>query len=308
MSTEYGKVAVLFGGHAAEREVSLKSGETVLNGLLEAGIDAVAFDPKGRSLNELAQMGVDRVFNVLHGRGGEDGTIQGALEFMGLPYTGSGVLGSALAMDKERSKQLFKANGLPTPLFEMVYKHSYQAGIEPELLRRLGGIVFVKPANEGSSIGMNRAENDEQLQQALAQAFDYDDAVIVEAFVDGPEYTVAILHDKALPVIELRTPRTFYDYTAKYQSTTTQYLCPCELDSEDEAQLQQLALKAFAAVGAKGWGRVDAMRDKDGHFYLLEVNTIPGMTAKSLVPMAAKVSGLSQQQLLLEILATSGSE
>ncbi len=308
MSVDFGKVAVLYGGSAAEREVSLKSGETVLNGLIAAGVDAIGFDPKERPLSELSALGIDRVFNVIHGRGGEDGTIQGALSFMGIPCTGSGVLGSALAMDKSRSKQLFKANHLATPPFELVHKHSYQAGNEADILARLGGIVFVKPANEGSSIGMNRAETPAQLAQALTLAFDYDQTIIVEAFIDGPEYTVAILNNRALPVIELRTPRTFYDYTAKYQSNSTEYLCPCELSRADEQQLQQLALAAFNVVGAKGWGRVDAMRDKDGQFYLLEVNTIPGMTAKSLVPMAAKVSGLSLEALLLEILATAEIE
>lgn len=305
MSSEFGKVAVLLGGSAAEREISLKSGETVLKGLLEAGVDAFAFDPKERPLSELKTLGVDRVFNVIHGRGGEDGTIQGALAYMGIPCTGSGVLGSALAMDKSRSKQLFKANNLATPPFEVVRKQQYEAGIEGQLLKSLGGIVFVKPANEGSSIGMNRAETEDELKAALNNAFDYDDTIIVEAFVDGPEYTVAIVKGKALPVIELRTPRTFYDYEAKYQSTTTEYLCPCDLTETDEKALQALAMAAFDVVGAEGWGRVDAMRGKNGEFYLLEVNTIPGMTAKSLVPMAAKVDGMSLAQLLLTILSTA---
>lgn len=303
--TEFGKVAVLLGGDAAEREISLKSGETVLTGLLGEGVDAFAFDPHEQPLSELKALNVDRVFNVIHGRGGEDGTIQGALEYMGLSYTGSGVLGSALAMDKVRSKQLFKANGLETPSFVMVNKSRYVVGDEAKWLEQLGGIAFVKPANEGSSIGMSRVEDAKALAEAIAQAFEYDESVLIEAFVDGPEYTVGILNGKALPVIELRTPRTFYDYTAKYQSSNTEYLCPCDLDAQDEKVLQQLSLAAFTAVSANGWGRVDAMRDQNGEFQLLEVNTVPGMTAKSLVPMAAKQAGLTLGQLLIEILKTA---
>lgn len=302
---EFGKVAVIFGGTSAEREVSLKSGATVLAGLLDAGVDAFAFDTKDQPLSDLADMNVDRVFIVLHGRGGEDGTIQGALEFMGIPYTGSGVLGSALAMDKVRCKQLFKANNLPTPDFEVVNKACYEKDHEAALLYKLGGVVFVKPAKEGSSIGMDRAQTPEQLSVAIDAAMRFDDAVLVEAFVDGPEYTVAILAGQALPVIELKTPRTFYDYEAKYQSTNTQYICPSALDADKTAQIQKLAKSAFDVVGAKGWGRVDVMLDQNGQFQLLEVNTVPGMTAKSLVPMAAKAAGYELSSLLLEILKTT---
>jgi D-alanine-D-alanine ligase len=302
---EFGKVAVLMGGTSAEREISLRSGATVLRGLVEAGVDAVAFDTKEQPLSALADMKIDRVFNILHGRGGEDGTVQGALEFMGIPYTGCGVLGSALAMDKVRCKQLFKACDLPTPEFVMVNKATYTVGDEASILQQLGGVVFVKPANEGSSIGMARAETEQQLSDAIKVALEFDDSVLIEAFVDGPEYTVAILAGEALPVIELRTPREFYDYTAKYETTTTQYLCPCDLDEVSTAQIQRLATTAFDVVGGQGWGRVDVMLDQHGQFQLLEVNTVPGMTAKSLVPMAARATGLTLNELLLEILKTS---
>lgn len=305
MSSEFGKVAVIFGGTSAEREVSLKSGTNVLDGLLSAGVDAFAFDTKDQPLSALVQMNVDRVFIVLHGRGGEDGSIQGALQFLGIPYTGSGVLGSALAMDKVRCKQLFKASDLPTPAFMVLNKADYQQGNEAQMLEKLGGVVFVKPANEGSSIGMNRAETPEQLLASIENAFDYDQRVLLESFVNGPEYTVTILAGQALPVIELKTPRTFYDYTAKYQSSTTQYLCPCDLSAEKTTQIQQLSKAAFEVVGANGWGRVDVMLGQDDKFYLLEVNTVPGMTAKSLVPMAAKAAGYELPELLLEILKTS---
>ena len=302
---DFGKVAVLFGGTSAEREISLLSGNTVLAGLLEAGVDAVGFDTQNQPLSDLVAMKIDRVFNVLHGRGGEDGTIQGALEFLKIPYTGSGVLGSALAMDKVRCKQLFKATGLPSADFRVVNKASYKVGDEAEILAALGGVVFVKPANEGSSIGMGRAESADALKDAIVDAMKYDDSVLIEAFIDGPEYTVSILNGKALPVIELRTPRTFYDYQAKYKSTDTQYICPCDLDTEQTNVIQSLALKAFDVVGASGWGRVDVMKSPSGEFLLLEVNTVPGMTAKSLVPMAAKADDLDLNPLLLEVLRTS---
>ncbi len=303
MKNKFGKVAVMMGGMSAERAVSLASGANILKGLVEMGIDAIAFDLQEQPLLALKELKVDRVFNIMHGRGGEDGTLQGALELMGIPYTGSGVLGSALAMDKVRCKQLFNANGLATPAFRVIRK-----GDEPDmssLLTELGGVVFVKPAQEGSSIGMSRAENEAQLTDAIALAMQYDDAVLVEAFVDGPEFTVAILAGNALPVIELRTPRTFYDYKAKYQSNSTEYLCPCDLDAQRTAEIQQLAQAAFVVVGAKDWGRVDVMLDQQGRFQLLEVNTVPGMTAKSLVPMAAKAAGIDLAQLLNEILTST---
>ncbi|MFC4656100.1 MULTISPECIES: D-alanine--D-alanine ligase [Rheinheimera] len=300
MSNKFGKVAVLFGGHSAEREVSLRSGAAVLAALQKQGIDAHAFDPKTQALTELLSAGFDRVFIVLHGRGGEDGTMQGALELLGLPYTGSRVLGSALAMDKIRCKWLFQAQGLPTAPFRVAKTST--APDHAAMLSALNGKVMVKPANEGSSIGMSAASTAAELQQALDTAFAYDSDVLVEQWIQGREFTVSVLNGKALPVVEMRTPRSFYDYEAKYKSDSTQYLCPAPLTDEQTASLQQAAVAAFQAVGASGWGRVDAMLDQAGNFYLLEVNTVPGMTEKSLVPMAAKAAGLSFEQLVVEIL------
>ena len=300
MSSKFGKVAVMFGGTSAEREVSLKSGAAVLKALQAQGIDAHAFDPKDQPLSALESQAFDRVFIVLHGRGGEDGTMQGALQLHGIPYTGSGVLGSALAMDKIRCKFLFSAHGLPTAPFRVAQKGEpidYAA-----MLSELNGKVMVKPANEGSSIGMSAATTPAELEQALALAFDYDDAVLVEQWINGREFTVSMLDGQALPVIEMRTPRAFYDYEAKYQSNSTEYLCPAPITTEQTASLQQAAMAAFKAVGAKGWGRVDAMLDSDGQFRLLEVNTVPGMTEKSLVPMAARAAGYSFEQLVAKIL------
>ncbi len=300
MSSKFGKVAVMFGGTSAEREVSLKSGAAVLKALQAQGIDAHAFDPKDQPLSALESQAFDRVFIVLHGRGGEDGTMQGALQLHGIPYTGSGVLGSALAMDKIRCKFLFSAHGLPTAPFRVAQKGEpidYAA-----MLSELNGKVMVKPANEGSSIGMSAATTPAELEQALALAFDYDDAVLVEQWINGREFTVSMLDGQALPVIEMRTPRAFYDYEAKYQSNSTEYLCPAPITAEQTASLQQAAMAAFKAVGAKGWGRVDAMLDSDGQFRLLEVDTVPGMTEKSLVPMAARAAGYSFEQLVAKIL------
>ena len=300
MSSKFGKVAVMFGGTSAEREVSLKSGAAVLKALQAQGIDAHAFDPKDQPLSALEAQAFDRVFIVLHGRGGEDGTMQGALQLHDMPYTGSGVLGSALAMDKIRCKFLFSAHGLPTAPFRVAQKGDdidYAA-----MLAQLNGKVMVKPANEGSSIGMSAATTAAELEQALALAFKYDDAVLVEQWINGREFTVSMLDGQALPVIEMRTPRAFYDYEAKYQSNSTEYLCPAPISAEQTASLQQSAMAAFKAVGASGWGRVDAMLDSDGQFRLLEVNTVPGMTEKSLVPMAARAAGYSFEQLVVKIL------
>jgi len=300
MSSKFGKVAVMFGGTSAEREVSLKSGAAVLKALQAQGIDAHAFDPKDQPLSALEAQAFDRVFIVLHGRGGEDGTMQGALQLHDMPYTGSGVLGSALAMDKIRCKFLFSAHGLPTAPFRVAQK-----GDEIDyavMLAQLNGKVMVKPANEGSSIGMSAATTAAELEQALALAFEYDDAVLVEQWINGREFTVSMLDGQALPVIEMRTPRAFYDYEAKYQSNSTEYLCPAPISAEQTASLQQSAMAAFKAVGASGWGRVDAMLDSDGQFRLLEVNTVPGMTEKSLVPMAARAAGYSFEQLVAKIL------
>ncbi|MCA1929222.1 D-alanine--D-alanine ligase [Rheinheimera sp.] len=300
MSSKFGKVAVLLGGTSAERDVSLRSGAAVLAALQKQGVDAHAFDPKEQPLSALTAAGFDRVFIVLHGRGGEDGTMQGALQLMGLPYTGSRVLGSALAMDKIRCKWLFQAQGLPTAKF-LVAQAGKQLNYQ-DILQQLAGKVMVKPANEGSSIGMSAASTAEELEQALALAFKYDTDVLVEQWIQGREFTVTVLNGKALPVVEMRTPRSFYDYEAKYQSNSTEYLCPAPLTADQTAVLQQAAAAAFTAVGASGWGRVDAMLDELGNFYLLEVNTVPGMTEKSLVPMAAKAAGLTFEQLVLQIL------
>ncbi|MBY5923197.1 D-alanine--D-alanine ligase [Ferrimonas balearica] len=297
------KVAVLFGGTSAEREVSLRSGAAVLTGLQRGGIDAHAFDPAEQPLDALKNY--DRAFIVLHGRGGEDGTVQGALELMKIPYTGSRVLGCALAMDKVRTKWLWAGIGLPTADFEVVDKESFSPGKAEDIMARLGSPVMVKPACEGSSIGMAKAEDAASLQGAIETALRYDDTVLVEAWVHGPEYTVSILGEEALPAIRMETPNVFYDYEAKYQSQTTQYYCPAGLSDEDETELRVLALKAFKAVGASGWGRVDVMRDADGSWRLLEVNTVPGMTETSLVPKAAKAIGIDFDTLVARILAAS---
>ncbi|MGI5308326.1 D-alanine--D-alanine ligase [Rheinheimera sp. WS51] len=296
------KVAVLLGGNSAEREVSLRSGKAVLNALLENGVDAFAFDPKFQPLTELVSSGATKVFIVLHGRGGEDGSMQGALQTLGLAYTGSGVLGSALAMDKIRCKRLFQAQNLATAPFAVV--HSTDTDFA-KLLSDLGGKVMVKPANEGSSIGMSAATSVAELEQAIKNALVYDSEILVERWISGREFTISIVNNQVLPIIEMRTPRDFYDYEAKYQANSTEYLCPAPISAEQTELMQQSALQAFQAVGASGWGRVDLMMDQDGQHYLLEVNTVPGMTEKSLVPMAAKAAGISFGQLVMTILQQS---
>lgn len=300
--TALGKVAVLMGGSSAEREVSLKSGKAVLNALQQRGIDASAFDPAQQPIQALLEQGFDRVFIALHGRGGEDGSMQGALQTLGLPYTGSGILGCALAMDKVRTKQIWQAMGLPVA--DSLSVKPQHTDIDcAQIIRQLGGRVIVKPANEGSSIGMSVATHGEQLEQALLQAFEYDQQVLIERWITGKEYTVGILGTAALPVIRLQTPHEFYDFDAKYQATDTQYHCPAGLAQADEQQLQSLALQAFDALGCHGWGRIDAMRDEQGQWYLLEANAVPGMTEKSLVPMAAKAQGIDFAALVETILA-----
>ncbi|MBB1441703.1 D-alanine--D-alanine ligase [Pseudoalteromonas sp. SG43-3] len=299
VNTQFGKVAVLLGGNSAEREVSLRSGQAVLNALQNSGIDAIAFDPQSRSLWELKELNVDRVFIALHGRGGEDGTVQGALEFMNLPYTGSNVLGSALAMDKVRCKHLFKSAGLSTAPYTVVdAKKGFDAAAIMDEFKK----VMVKPSHEGSSIGMAQASTTQELEDALANAFKFDNQVLVEQWITGREFTITVLGDDVQPVIEMTTPNGFYDYQAKYQSNTTQYHCPADLSEPDTKYLQAISLDAFDLVGASGWGRVDAMQDEQGNFYLLEVNTVPGMTEKSLVPMAAKANGATFEQLVVRIL------
>lgn len=295
-STGFGKVAVLLGGHSAEREVSLKSGTAVLNALRSSDIDAQAFDPAERALAELK--GFDRAFIALHGRYGEDGTIQGALELMGIPYTGSGVLASALALDKWRTKLVWQAAGVPTPRYVLLTAYSNFEQVTEEL----GLPLMIKPASEGSSIGMSKVMHAMDIKPAYALAAKYDRLVIAEQFIRGEEYTAAILGNAALPLIRLETPHTFYDYEAKYVANTTRYLCPTGLPPERERGYQALALRAFELLGCQGWGRADLMLDDSGTPYFLELNTSPGMTDHSLMPMAARQAGLSFEQLVLKIL------
>ena len=296
LAKQLGKVAVLLGGTSGEREVSLKSGAAVLAALLRQGVDAHAFDPAEKSLSELTQF--DRVFNALHGRGGEDGTMQGALALMGIPYTGSGVMASSVGMDKWRTKLLWKALNIATPDFEMVNEDSDFAAIE----EKLGLPLFVKPANEGSSIGITKVKQKGGLQPAWILASRADPLVIAERFVGGGEYTVGILGETALPIIKIVPKNEFYDFEAKYLRDDTEYLCPCGLSAEKEAQIQAEALQAFKAIGCKGWGRVDFLMDEQGKHYFLELNTNPGMTDHSLVPMAAKAAGISFDELVIKIL------
>lgn len=298
---ELGKVALLLGGHSAEREISLKSGAAVLAALERKGADVHTLDPaQPDTLERLSTEGFARVFIMLHGRGGEDGQIQGALEAIGLPYTGSGILGSALGMDKYRCKLLWRGCGLPTPDFALLRKEA-----DLERARDLGFPLMIKPAHEGSSIGMARADNPDELAAAWRAAAEYDALILAERWIEGPEYTCAVLGKESLPLIRLETPHTFYDYEAKYSSDTTKYICPCGLDAAVESQLQTLCLEAFQAIDARGWGRVDFMLDGEGHSHLLEVNTVPGMTDHSLVPMAAKAQGLDFDSLVWRILETS---
>jgi D-alanine-D-alanine ligase len=294
----FGKVAVLFGGKSAEREVSLKSGNAVLAALKRNGVDAHAFDPAVRELQSLRDEGFDRVFIALHGRFGEDGTVQGALELMGISYTGSGVMASALAMDKWRSKLVWQAGGLPIPEYEMLDAGSDFGGVAA----RLGMPLFVKPANEGSSIGVSKVKRAEDLRAAYQEAAKHDSLVIAERFIGGGEYTAAIVGGVALPVIKIEPANEFYDYEAKYFRDDTRYLCPCGLPPEREAEMQRLALRGFELLGGRGWGRVDFLVDEGGKPYLLEANTSPGMTDHSLVPMAARQAGMSFEQLVLKVL------
>ena len=298
MTARFGKVAVLLGGKSAEREVSLKSGGMVLTALRSRGVDAHAFDPAERDLEALLDERYDRAFIALHGRFGEDGTIQGVLDWLGIPYTGSGVLASALAMDKLRSKLLWQASGLPTPPFEILRADSDWR----QVAARLGLPLMIKPASEGSSIGMSKVRSAERLEEAYATAVNYDRSVIAERFVDGIELTAGVLGERVLPLIKLETPREFYDYEAKYTASDTRYILPCGLPEARERELKELCLAAFRVLGCTGWGRVDLMLDRAGAPYLLEVNTAPGMTDHSLVPMAARAVGLSYEDLCLKIL------
>jgi D-alanine-D-alanine ligase len=300
-ATAFGKVAVLLGGRSAEREVSLNSGRAVVAALCAQGVDAHGIDAGPDVLEVLGRGGYDRVFIALHGRGGEDGVIQGALETLGLPYTGSGVLGSALGMDKVRAKQVWLGAGLPTPPFRLV-----EAGTEPAaVIADLGLPLAVKPAREGSSIGVSRVDQPADFQAAWERAARCDAAVLVEPWISGGEYTGAVLQGEALPLIRLETPRDFYDYEAKYNAADTRYHCPCGLPPAQEAALQRLVLQAFTALAGYGWGRVDFLLDAHARPWLLEVNTVPGMTDHSLVPMAARAVGLEFPALVWRILETS---
>ncbi len=294
---EFGKVAVLMGGTSGEREVSLMSGAGVLAALQRRGVDAHAFDPAERKLDELAAF--DRVFIALHGRHGEDGTIQGALELMHIPYTGSGVMASAIGMDKWRSKLLWQAVGLPIPAFALLDAQSDFGTVANEL----GLPLFVKPACEGSSIGVSKVRDTSELRAAFAEASKHDSLVLAEQAILAGEYTVAILGDEALPIVKIEPATDFYDYDAKYLRDDTQYRCPCGLAPEREAEIRAQALTAFKALGCRGWGRVDFLMDDAGRAYFLEANTSPGMTTHSLVPMAAREAGISYDDLVLRVLS-----
>ena len=297
-----GKVVVLMGGTSAEREISLRTGQAVLEALLRQQVDAQSLDPADDNfMQQLMATKCDRVFIALHGRGGEDGTMQGLLDNLNIPYTGSKVLGSALAMDKMRTKALWQGLGLPTPKSIALNEKSNFAAIVEEL----GLPIMVKPSLEGSSVGITKAKTLSELQQAWEFAKQYDCHIIAEQFIQGQEYTVGIIEEMALPLIHLITPHDFYDFEAKYNTDTTQYICPCDLPAEREQNLQALALEAFQAIGASSWGRVDLICDDNERPWLLEVNTIPGLTDHSLVPKAAKTIGIDFDELVLRILATA---
>lgn len=297
-ASKFGKVAVLLGGKSAEREVSLDSGKAVLEALLRSGMNAEGFDPQERSVTELVDY--DRAFIVLHGRGGEDGQIQGALEWMNIPYTGTGVQGSAIGMDKVKTKQIWQGSDLPTAPYRIIGK---DADFK-EVIESLGLPLIIKPVHEGSSVGMSKVEKAEDLAAALEKATQHDAIVMAEKWITGREFTISFLNGQPLPVIRLQPPAdvAFYDYEAKYNRNDVEYGIPCGLTEAEEKQLQEISLRAFQAVGASGWGRIDAMQDEQGKFWLLEVNTVPGMTSHSLVPKAANAVGYSFDELCVAIL------
>ncbi|MBP8194468.1 MAG: D-alanine--D-alanine ligase [Azonexus sp.] len=300
--SDFGKVAVLFGGTSAEREVSLNSGSRVLAALQGQGIDVHAFDPATQTLDDLK--GYDRAFIALHGRHGEDGTIQGALEVMHIPYTGSGVLASALAMDKFRTKLMWQAAGLPVPEYALLNADSDFAEIEEQL----GLPLFVKPAREGSSIGVTKVKERGALKAAYEEAARHDPLVIAEKGVMGGEYTVGIVGDEVLPIIKIEPATEWYDYEAKYNRDDTKYLCPCGLPEAKEMEIRKGALEAFRILGGRGWGRVDFLMDEEGNHYFLEVNTAPGMTDHSLVPMGARVAGMEYPALVRRVLELAAND
>ncbi|ACV26111.1 D-alanine--D-alanine ligase [Kangiella koreensis] len=303
---KFGKVVVLYGGNSAEKEISLRSGKAVYNALLNVGIDAVLIDPEAEGLAAIQASNCDRVWNALHGRGGEDGVIQAHLQLLGLPYTGSGVMASAIAMDKLRTKLIWQAMSYPVAKHRMLNTGVLTIEQAEDVLADMNDCVMVKPIREGSSVGMAKADNAKALVEAVENAKQYDREVMLEQWIDGEEYTVSILNGKALPSIRVKTPNTFYDFQAKYQSQSTEYVCPSGLNDEDEAELAELSQAAFYALGCEGWGRVDLMRERStGNWLLLEVNTVPGMTETSLVPKAAKQSGMSFDELVVAVLETS---
>ena len=300
-AADFGRVAVMLGGHSSEREVSLNTGAAVLEALLSKGVDAHAWDPAAHTMTEFIGAGFDRVWIALHGPGGEDGAVQGLLEWLDIPYTGSGVMASALAMDKVRSKHLFRAAGIPPPDYAVV-RTLDEASVAAE---QVGFPLIIKPSGQGSSVGMSKVFEREELNAAVAEAFKYGDTVLLETCVAGDEFTVAILHDQALPSIRIETPRVFYDYRAKYESDRTEYICPGTASDEEETLYRELAVAAFNELGCSGWGRVDFMTGVDRQPLILEVNTVPGMTSHSLVPMAAREDGISFEDLCWRILETS---
>jgi len=300
---DYGKVAVLMGGSSAEREVSIESGKAVHAALRRRGIDAHLFDTRDQPIFQMNDQHFDRAFIALHGRGGEDGVIQGALQALGVPYTGSGVLGSALAMDKVRSKRIWRESGLPTPDFIEIRDETDLEGIQAVL----GFPVMIKPVHEGSSCGATKVKKQTELKSAWQMAYALDDRVLAERWITGREYTAAVLGRDVLPMIRLETPREFYDYDAKYVEDTTRYICPCGLAPERERQLAKVILSAFDVVGASGWGRIDFIIDVNGYAWLIEINTVPGMTSHSLVPMSAKQGGIDFDSLVESILNSSMS-
>ena len=298
---EFGKVAVLMGGNAAEREVSLRSGQAVTQAFIAQGINAVSEDvTQLEDLQRIAKE-YDRAFIALHGRWGEDGVVQAILDDLGLPYTGSGMAASAVAMDKLRTKWMWMGAGLPTPGFVWV------SDLMPLNIEEfdLPFPVIVKPCHEGSSIGMRKVYDKESLVEAVTYAQEFDSEILIEQWITGREYTCAVLNNKALPLIELKTTHDFYDFDAKYKSNDTQYICPCDLDNETQQELQELILQAFHVLGSKGWGRVDLMLDDDDQAWLIELNSVPGMTDHSLVPMAAKADGIDFENLVVEILKST---
>ncbi len=298
---QFGKVAVMMGGSSAEREVSLMSGSGVLAALQSKGVDAHAFDPAEKPLSALREEGFARVFNILHGPFGEDGTLQGALEALGMPYTGCGVMASAICMDKWRTKLLWKGAGLPIPAFELLNDDSDFDAIE----QQLGLPIFVKPSTEGSSIGVTKVKTHGGLKAAYEEARQYDSIVIAEQFIGGGEYTCAVIDGQAYPTIKIEPATEYYDYQAKYFRDDTVYRCPSGLAADVEARARELALQAFKVLGCQGWARIDFLMDEQNGIYLLEANTNPGMTSHSLVPMAARAEGLSYEDLCVKVLAAA---